>query len=677
MRIGLLAALVAPLAAAPATAQQRPLDLDALRNVVRVSSPAISPDGASIVFVVSRPNYEENRLDAQLVLADVASGTRRVLTYDRPGASQPAWSPDGAYIGFLAANANKTPQLFLMPMAGGDARALTSAKQGVQQFAWRPDGTAIAFVTMDDEPEREGAQRYLNMFEAGNNDIFLGAPIQPSHLWFVPTDGGKPERLTSGTWSVEFVLPPGSPPSPIRWSPDGTSLAYVRLPNTYTGNGDSTTIQILDLATRESSSLTGAEAYETTPSYSPDGRTIAYWSPVADPDNPAPYWSGNEVWLAPADGGSGRTLTRPLDHNLFLSEWMPDGRSLLVAGNHETTVGLWQYPLEGRARRIDVGDLVISGAFGYDVTVGPDGAIAFTASTADHPAELYYLSSPHTEPRRLTDYNDWIGEYALGRMERITWTSDAYTPDGVVIHPPDFSPDRSYPLVLLIHGGPMSASKTSFSTLGQVMAAQGWVVFQPNYRGSDNLGTVFQRAIVGDAGAGPGRDVMAGVAELHDRPYVDGSRMAVTGWSYGGYMTSWLAGNYPDAWRAAMAGAAVTDLEDQYNMADFNVNMRYAMGGSPWTDNRREEYREQSPISYATQITAPTLIMSSTQDFRVPVTQSYKLFHALRDNGVETRFVLYPGRTHFPGDPVRRLDVYRNWIEWIKTHLDAAVTPVP
>lgn len=163
---------------------------------------------------------------------------------------------------------------------------------------------------------------------------------------------------------------------------------------------------------------------------------------------------------------------------------------------------------------------------------------------------------------------------------------------------------------------------------------------------------------------------MAGVAELVERPYVDGSRMAVTGWSYGGFMTTWLAGNYPDRWRAAVAGAAVTDLADQYNLADFNQNQRYGMGGaSPWSESGREMYREQSPITHAARIRAPTLIMSATRDFRVPVTQSFKLFHALEDSPVETRFRLYPGRTHFPGDPVRSEDVYRNWIRWVEDHL--------
>jgi len=204
------------------------------------------------------------------------------------------------------------------------------------------------------------------------------------------------------------------------------------------------------------------------------------------------------------------------------------------------------------------------------------------------------------------------------------------------------------------------------------MTASGWVVFQPNYRGSDNLGNEYQTAIVGDAGAGPGRDVMAGVDMLTAQPYIDSSRMAVTGWSYGGFMTTWLAGNYPDRWKAAMAGAAVTDLRDQYNLSDLNVSYSYMMNGlSPWSDEGREAYRKNSPITYATNITAPTLIMSATKDFRVPVSQSLKLFHALDDNGVKTKLILYPGRTHFPSDPVNSMDVYRRWVEWVDEHLTA------
>jgi dipeptidyl aminopeptidase/acylaminoacyl peptidase len=260
----------------------------------------------------------------------------------------------------------------------------------------------------------------------------------------------------------------------------------------------------------------------------------------------------------------------------------------------------------------------------------------------------------------------------LGKSETIRWTGpDGYKNDGVVTYPPDFQPNRKYPLVLYIHGGPRSASKQAFSNYAQLFAAQGWVVFEPNYRGSDNLGDAFQSAIWNDAGAGPGRDVMSGVALLKLRGFVDESRIATTGWSYGGYMTTWLLGNYPDVWRAAVAGAAVTDWADQYNLGDSNVRRGSAFGGSPYTDPKRmEAMRVQSPMHYATNVKAPTLILATTGDYRVPITQSYRFYHALRDRGVTTRFIGYPVSGHSPTDPVHQRDVLRRHVEWLRPYLN-------
>ena len=242
--------------------------------------------------------------------------------------------------------------------------------------------------------------------------------------------------------------------------------------------------------------------------------------------------------------------------------------------------------------------------------------------------------------------------------------------DGVVTYPPDFSSGKKYPLVLYVHGGPRSASKQAFSSRAQLLAAQGWIIFEPNYRGSDNLGNEFEAAIFGDAGAGPGRDTMAGVASLEKRGFVDSSRMAVSGWSYGGYMTTWLLGNYPTRWKVAVAGAAVTDWLDQYDYGDANVRRGTAFGGSPYTDPKRlQEYRDQSPITYATRIKAPTLILSDTGDYRVPITQSFQLYHTLVDNGVTTQFIAYPVSGHSPSDPVHSRDIDRRWIAWLGKYL--------
>jgi dipeptidyl aminopeptidase/acylaminoacyl peptidase len=661
--LSLLALLAAPVSA------QQPFTPEQFRRMVGVGGVELAPDGRTVVVTVTRRNYEVNKNESELYLVEVATGTARQLTTDRHTVGQARFSPDGGMLAFLSPDTAGEMQIWLMPMRGGEARRLTSHPTGVEHYSWRPDGRAIAFAAADEAPKREGEARHLTSFTVGAQDLFLRETIQPQHIWLVDTDSAVSHRLTSGSWSLEFVLPPGSPPSGLSWSPDGKEIAFVEAVAPETGKLDSVHIRLLDVASGAIRSLTEARRFENNPVFSPDGKSVAYWYPR---EGRADLGWGNEVYLAPATGGAGRSLTRALDRNLFGAQWMPDGKSLLVVGNDKTGVGAWIQPLDGAARRLDTGDLVINGAFGYDIAVATHGStIAFTATKPDRPSELYVMDSPAARPRRLTDFNAWAKDVAWGRLERVTWKSDEFDADGVIALPPGFSRERRYPLVLLIHGGPTSASKLSFSALAQLMAAEGWIVFQPNYRGSDNLGNSYMAAIVNDAGAGPGRDVMAGVAMLRERPYVDRTRTAVTGWSYGGYMTSWLIGNYPDEWQAAMAGAPVTSWEDQYNFGDGSIAWRYFFGGSPWTEGRLQAYREQSPITYATRIKAPTLVMSNMEDFRVPPTQAFELYRAMKDNGVETEFIGFTGRTHFSSDPVNGLETLRLWVDWVKRHLPA------
>jgi dipeptidyl aminopeptidase/acylaminoacyl peptidase len=656
-------------------AQQRPFTYDEARRVVSVNSPQPSPDGKTIAFIVTRLNFADNRNESELYAVDVASAKVRQLTFQRRVVAMPRWSPDGSALAFLALDASSRIQVWLLPMEGGEARQLTTVAEGVAHYSWRPDGGAIAFAATDPAPKREGEARHVATFRVAEQDLFLREELRPQHIWIQAIDSAEPKRLTSGTWTLEFVLPPGSPPSQLSWSRDGRNIAFARMPAALTGKSDSVNVAVVEVATGKIRSLTGASTFQNSPVYSPDGSLISYWYPR---EGRADLNWLNEVHIAPADGGSGRSLTRAIDRNFYGAEWMPDGKAMLVTANDQAGVGVWLQPLDGTARRLDLGDLVVSGAYGYEIAVARTGAIAFVATTPSRPAELYVMDSPTAKPRRLTDFNAWATQVAFGRMERVTWKgSDNFEEDGVVVYPPNFNASSSYPLVLVIHGGPTSASKTSFAVLPQLMAREGWLVFMPNYRGSDNLGNAYQAAIMRDWGAGPGRDVMAGVAELRKRAYVDGSRTAVTGWSYGGYMTTWLAGNYPDEWKVAMAGAPVTNFEDQYNLADSNIGWRYLFGGSPWVGNNAKMYREQSPITYATKIKAPTLIMSNMEDFRVPPTQAMALYRALKDNGVTTEFIGFPGRTHASGDPVNAMERNRLWLEWVKKYIAPPARVVP
>jgi dipeptidyl aminopeptidase/acylaminoacyl peptidase len=659
--------LLTPLASQRALAQTRHIELNDFAKITSVSDPQISPDGKSIVFVVSRPNLEQDRTDRELVLIDIATGAQHVLTYERKGAGSPRWSPSGDRLAFVAAAGaakDEKPQIFILPMTSGEARKITEAPNGVEQFAWRPNGQEIAYVTSDEPENKKEIEKHHDAFEVGDNDFLATEAAEPSHIWILPAEGGKAKRLTSGTWSLPKSAPPSSPASPISWSPDGKSLLFTRQEHPHQGDADLTTLQVLNVETGTTRKLTTHEKFESFGLFSPDGSRVAYWYPRdGDPNNE------NEIFVTQTAGGDGSDATRSIDRDLLRVLWMPDGNSLLVGGHEGTQTSLWLQPLTGPAKKLSLADVSPSWLFWVDAFVGRKGEIAFTGSTPTQPSELYYMASAGGPPKRLTDFNHEIASLSLAKAERFEWKGpDGFQEDGVLFYPPDFQKDRKYPLVLIIHGGPTASTTTQFNFLSQLMATHGYVVFSPNYRGSDNLGNTYQRAIWNDAGDGPGRDVIAGIDELKKRSFIDASKIGVTGWSYGGYMTSWLIGHY-QIWKAAMAGAPVTDMYDEYNLSDGNVSDRYGFKGSPYIGDNLKDYRAQSPITYAAQMKTPTLIMHDTGDARVTITQGYSLYHALKDNGVTVKFIAYPVAGHFPGDPARTMDVYRRWVEWMDQYL--------
>lgn len=636
----------------PATAAGRDarLQLDDLRRLVRLSEPRISPDGATVLVSATRADYEANEFRTELVAIDVARGSQAVLARGK-GLGHVRWSPSGTRVAFLA-SAGGQRQIHLLEARGGVPVQLTRSPTDVQFFAWAPDSATIAFVAGDAPAARAGAAPHNDTFVVANDHYLTTVPPAASHVWIVPTAGGPARRLTSGAWSLSTSL--GA--SPLSWSPDGRSIACVRLPSASPGDTDQGAVVVLDVAGGEPRRVTGRPAREGNAQFSPDGGRIAFTYPRSgDPANV------DEVRIAPASGGPGESVSEAIDRQVSLQAWWPDGSSLLLAGTDGTRSALWVQPLAGAARKLDLGGV----AWLEAVSVSRKGALAFVGSEPSRPPEVHVLVAG-APPRRLTDFNRHIGALALGRNERLTFTSpDGLAGDGVVTYPPDFDARRRYPLVLVIHGGPTASSTEGFSSLVQLLAAHGWVVFQPNYRGSDNLGNAYQRAIADDAGEGPGRDVMAGVDALVARGFIDPGRIAVSGWSYGGFMTAWLIGRYPDRWRAAVAGAAPVDLTDMYSLTDLNVMRRHAITGSPFVGDNLRKYMEMSPLVHLPKVRTPTLVMSLTGDVRVVVTGSYKIYRALKDNGVPVEFVAFPGPGHSPADPVRQLERDRRWVEWL------------
>ena len=631
--------------------------LEDLRRIVGLADPQISPDGRHVALILRRPNWDEDKTDLEIDLVDVKSGALRPLTWKRSGLSMPRWSPDGASLAFLADDADsKQAQVFVMPMAGGDPLRLTDAKQGVASYSWSPDGQRIAYYTQDPADE-DAAKHHRDALRVTDNHYLTREAVQPWHVWVVPAAGGTATRLTEGGWSVQDDQGDGSP---LVWSNDGQSIAYAKFPDPYFGNaylGDIEAVSADGKATRVLVNAPGSSA----PQYASKGSSLAFIRPRDGDQN-----NGNAVYLQ-SGGAAPRDLTHALGQNVEDCAWLPDGSGLLMRGISGPSEVLWRQPLDGGAVKLDLGGL---SPRGFSLSKG--GAVAFTAYTADHPGELYVLDSLNGRPRRLTHLNDFVDSLKLGRSVALDWTGDAgFKEDGILTYPADYVQGRQYPLVLVIHGGPEEASALGFSPLPQLLAAQGYLVFQPNYRGSTNLGDAYQHAIYRDTGEGPGKDVMAGLAAVEKLGIVDEQRIAISGWSYGGYMTAWLNGRYPDRWKAAVEGAALDDWILDYTISFYQQGDLYFFGGPPFGPDAATArlWREQSPLSLAGAVKAPTLILGDSGDNNVPIVNSYEMFHALQDRGVTVEFYTYPVDTHFPGDIVHTTDVYDRWLKWMDKYL--------
>jgi dipeptidyl aminopeptidase/acylaminoacyl peptidase len=669
------AALVSFVGCGSACAAAHDFRLSDLRNLISLNDPQVSPDGREIAVVVSTQNWDTDKARHEIDLIDVATGARRPLTRYRTDVSSPRWSPDGTRLAFIAmdttpaaparpdgksnaadAATGKYDQVFVLPMDGGDAMRVTDAGRDVVSFSWSPDGKAIAYVAPDVPANEKAIKAHDDVFKVTENNFLVRAALTPSHLWVVPSTGGAAKRLTEGQFSLDTDQQ-DSAPEPA-WSRDGRTIAFSRFPDPYWALSYQSVIDSVAASGGTPSTLVTLEG-ATTLSYAPAGGAFAFMRPRAGDEN-----NGTAVYIE--DGGRTFDTTRALAHNIDFYAWLPDGKSLLLVGQDGTHSVMWQQVVGGGASRLDLAGIEIADR----PSISPNGVIAFIGDTPGHADELYTMLSPSSRPRRLTDVNGFLDSLSLGRAVAIDWQGpNGFREDGVLTYPPRYEQGRTYPLVLMIHGGPEGASTVRFSPLAQLLAAAGFLVLEPNYRGSTNLGDAYQHAIYRDTGEGPGKDVMAGVAAVEKLGVADPKRIGVSGWSYGGYMTDWLSSHYPLVWKAAVSGAALNDWVMDYTIAYYQQGDVYFFGGSPWTARDYQIWRAQSPVARAQDVRAPTLIMGDVGDPNVPLVNSYEWYHALRDNGVQVEFYAYPADTHFPGDIVRTTDVYRRWVEWMSTHL--------
>jgi dipeptidyl aminopeptidase/acylaminoacyl peptidase len=648
----------------------RAFDIPDARKVVSLSEPQISPDGTRIVYIRGKADYDKDRTDRQLVLIDVRTHKSRQLTWDRKGLDSPQWSPDGAAIAFSALDGdedNPQSQIFILRMDGGEAQQITHAKNGVNGFAWSPDGKRFAYTMQEDDPDQKAVDKHLDAFQVHDNDYLHRNATPPVHLWVIDADGSHAKQLTRGDWSVANVDPDGG--GDLSWSPNSKWVAFEHFDTPFIGNSLSEYVELADVASGKLTRLTPGEAMQTSPVFAPAGMAVVYSRNAA-----GDAMNGNDLYVAAPSGKRIADLRSQLDRNVDAYTWSANGSALWVATPDGTGVSLWYWPLHGRIAQVHTGTADLSpGELG---NTSKNGTLVFIGANSVHPGEIYTLSAPGAAPVAITDENGWVASRGVARSVGVEWkaTKGDYKEDGALTYPLGYDglhksdPNRKFPLILLIHGGPQGASGTAWSSQRQEMAAHGFFVFSPNYRGSTNLGDAYQHAIANDTGDGPGKDVMAGLAQVEREFPIDTSRVGVSGWSYGGYMTSWLIGNY-HVWKAAVSGASLDDWLDDYNVAFYYDTDVPFFRGKPWNPVNTAEWREQSPITFDVRATTPTLIMGDVGDNNVPITNSYKLYHALKDNGDVVQFVAYPVSGHFPSDPVRSEDITKRWLAWLEQYL--------
>lgn len=664
-----LSALFSAIVPCAGWAGSKAVELNDFRELRRISSPQFSPDGEQIVFLTIRPDFVNDRYAATLRIVGADGSGMRVLVRDMIELHMPRWSPDGRNIAFIAKVGTQKPQLYVVPAAGGTPTELGDAPNGVEQFAWSPDGHTLAYVTPDDSPlSKEETRTHQDLFTIEDDDYLTHKAPVPSHIWLLSAATGKARQLTRGPASVLEAAPPfGGSVSAPSWSADGRWIAYTRQADADDSDSDRTRIAVVDSASGAEHTPTAPVSYEYTPRFARQGDAIAYLYP----HGPGPI-STMDLFSVAAAGGAARNVSVDLDRDLLGNfSWLPNGSAVVALANEGIRSRLYVQPLEGRGRALDLGDLNP-----LESAVSSRGAVAVVADSATEAPELYVLPSVNSPPQRLTDLNRRFDAYFLPRSVEVKWRSpDGQVNDGILTYPNGYEAGKRYPLVVYSHGGPEAASTEHFDSgeigpLRILFAARGYLVFEPNYRGSDNLGTAHMHAIFRDPGEGPDRDVISGIRMLQKEGLIDSSRIAAVGHSYGGYMTAWLI-SHQHFWRCAVVADGAVDWTQEYELSGAGnlAWVRDSLGGSPWDEASATLYRTGSPITYAGQIVTPTLILSGTDDTTVPITESFALYHALASRQVPVKFIGIPGAHHSPQDPVHRELYYGAIVQWVAAYL--------
>jgi dipeptidyl aminopeptidase/acylaminoacyl peptidase len=671
------ASLCAPSAPAQAP-EKRAITFRDLISMHRLSDPQISPDGKWVAYDVATPDYDANKLVENIWIVGISGGEARQLTHG--GTDERArWSPDGQSLSFLSSPGGMA-QVYTIAVDGGDPVKVTSLSGGADNARWSPDGKWIAFTSnvypdcMDDacNAARDAAKQNSKVKAYVYEKLLYRhwtawSDGKRSHLFVVAPGGGMPRDLTPG---VDYDVPPFSldGAEAIDFSPDSLELCFTA--NTdkdeaLSTNGDLFIVPVSGAAGPKR--ITTNPGDDWGPAYSPDGKWIAYRAQLL-----AGYES--DRWrLMLYDRASGRitNLTESFDRNVNSALWSADSKTIYFQSEDKAQMPIYSVAASaGSTPKVVLGD-----SFNADFDVSRDGrTLAFTRTNIAMPSEVFAANSDGTDVRQLTHSNSaLLSQLDLPRAEPMWFEGAEKTQvEALLLRPPHFDAAKKYPLLLLIHGGPQGEWDDDwfYRWNPEAMAAPGYVVLMINPRGSFGYGHKFTEEISGDWGGKVYEDLMKGVdAALAKYPFIDGSRMAAAGGSFGGYMTDWIA-THTGRFKCLITHAGDWDEVASYATEELWFE-DWEFKGTPWSNP--ELYKKWSPIEYASALgkfKTPTLVIAGELDYRVPYTQSLEFFSALQREGVPSKLLVFPDEGHWILKPQNSELWYSTFLGWLATYLN-------
>lgn len=625
---------------------------EALR-VARVGSPRISPDGSTVAYLVTSLKMEKDEPGKSVThlwivpAAGPASAARQFTRGDK-SVSDLAWSPDGKLLAFTMAGEEEKngPQVWFMYANGGEPWQVTKHKSGVRNFEFSPDGKTLLLVATA-APAEDAEKRD----KVKDDAVVVDHDFKLAQLWTWDVASGDEKQITKGDFTV----------SDPRWSPDGSHITFTTNPTPLLDDISLQTAWVLDVTSGEKRKLVDTTEFTHTARWSPDGKWIAYLS-----SHGLDLYQTN-LFVVSADGGAPRKLTGSFELNASTPVWAPDGKTIYFSTDTRESDEIFSADVAaGTVRQLTDKPAVIA----VD-EISSDGQTAVgTWTDPSHPAEVFRSDLSFSSITPITDQNDWLAGYALGDTEVVRWKSskDGMEIEGVLTKPVDFDASRKYPFLLNPHGGPTGASLLSFNPSEQIMAANGYLILEPNFRGSTGRGEKFAMANQNDWGGGDYKDDMSGVQAIVDKGWADPNRMGAFGWSYGGFMTFWID-TQTDRFKAISPGAGLPDLYSMYSQTDIHryLTMFFNMK-SPW-DNF-QEYWDHSPMKYVENVKTPTMILHGQADTRVPIPQAQEFFRALTERHVPVEFVTYPRENHGFVEPRHIQDRWQRYLVFFGKYLD-------